>query len=70
MGTKILWFCIGAAAASAVWLAVLNGINVMLLEQLLGARSPSPSHFLQTTLTLFHCAFIPKGSYRNCDLLT
>ena len=38
MGTKILWFCIGAAAAGAVWLAVLNGINVMLLEQLLGAR--------------------------------
>ncbi len=38
MGTKILWFFIGAAAASAVWLAVLNSMNSILLEQLLGAR--------------------------------
>ena len=34
MGSRVLWFFIGAAAASAVWLAILNGANLMLLEKL------------------------------------
>jgi hypothetical protein len=37
MGSRVLWFFIGAAAASAAWLAILNGANLMLLEKLLGA---------------------------------
>ncbi len=38
MDSRLLWFCIGAMAASAVWLAVLNGANAYILEQILGAR--------------------------------
>lgn len=38
MGMRLTWFLIGAASASLVWLILLSGARMALLEQILGAR--------------------------------
>jgi len=37
-GGRILWFIIGAATASLIWLAVLESANMALLREIIGGR--------------------------------
>ncbi len=37
MGTRVIWFLIGAATATAFWLALTSGAANTFLEQILGS---------------------------------
>lgn len=38
MRARFIWFCLGAIVASAVWIFIIQGGNMALINELLSAR--------------------------------